>query len=392
MGRKEIDYFIRNEREAELAALADGLAERFKERAPIHDAEGSFPFENFEELKQSGYLKLTTPKEYGGEEISLYEMLLAQERIARGDGSTALAVGWHMGLMLNLRITRPWPEELFAKFCRDVVENGAMINSFASEPVTGSPTRGGKPATTAERTDSGWVITGRKTYSSLSPILDQFIVSASIAGEDKVAEFLIRKSDRVHIEETWNTLGMRATGSHDIILDHAEVPANAFIREFIPGKSKGDSRGNGWLLHIPACYLGIAVAARDFALNFVRSYRPNSLQKPIAELPHIQEKIGQMEAELKTARTLMYAVAARWDDNPGERGDLADELGLVKYTATNSAISIVDKAMRVVGGASLYRTYPLERMFRDVRAGLHNPPMDDAVIRNLALSALNEKK
>jgi alkylation response protein AidB-like acyl-CoA dehydrogenase len=391
VGRKEIDYFIRNEREAELAALADGLADKFKERAAIHDAEGSFPFGNFEELKESGYLKLTAPKEYGGDEISLYEMLLAQERLARGDGSTALAVGWHMGLLLNLRITRPWPEELFAQFCRDVVENGAMINSFASEPVTGSPTRGGKPSTTAERTDNGWEITGRKTYSSLSPILDQFIVTASIAGEDKVAEFLVRKSDRVHIEETWNTLGMRATGSHDIIMDHAKVPTNAFIREFIPGKSKGDPGGNGWLLHIPACYLGIAFAARDFALDFVRSYRPNSIQKPIAELPHIQEKIGQMEAELKTARTLLYAVAERWDSKPDERGSLTAELGLVKYVATNSAISIVDKAMRVVGGASLYRTNPLERMFRDVRAGLHNPPMDDSVIRNLALSALDEK-
>jgi len=391
--RKTIDYFIRNEKEAAIADLADRLARKFAERAAKHDVEGSFPFENFEDLKQAGYLKLTVPKQYGGDEISLYEMVIAQERLARGDGSTALAVGWHVGLMLQYRYTRPLPEALYAQFCKEVVQEGAMINHFASERATGSPSRGGKPQTTAVKTDGGWILSGRKTYSTLSPILNHFIVSASIEGQNEIGEFFVRKTEGVRIEETWNTLGMRATGSHDLVLDRVYVPDEALIGRSAPGqKTTRIDDGGGWLLHIPACYIGIAYAARDFAVQFARNYRPNSLSVPIAELPHIQHQIGLMEEKLISSRTLLYSVADRWDRDPDGRVSLRPELGLAKYVATNQAIRIVDLAMRIVGGASLSRSLPLERMYRDVRAGLHNPPMDDAVIRGLARRALEEQE
>src|ERR1700730_11238999 len=167
---KEIDFYIRNDREKQLVILADTLAKQFALRAEQHDREGTFPFDNFEDLRKAGYLKLTVPKQYGGDELSLYEFLLVQERLARGDGSTALSVGWHLGIVLNLRNTQAWPESVFEQFCHDVVEKGAMINNFASEPATGSPSRGGMPETTAEKTENGWVITGRKTYSTISTI------------------------------------------------------------------------------------------------------------------------------------------------------------------------------------------------------------------------------
>jgi alkylation response protein AidB-like acyl-CoA dehydrogenase len=97
-----------------------------------------------------------------------------------------------------------------------------------------------------------------------------------------------------------------------------------------------------------------------------------------------------MEAELRAARIVLYSVADRWDQDIEGRRNLKTELGLAKYIATNSAISIVDKAMRIVGAASLSKTNPLERMYRDVRSGLHNPPMDDVVIRELAQAAIRE--
>lgn len=387
------DPFIRNEQEARLVELAAGLAARFAERAPLHDQEGSFPFENIADLQQAGYVTLTVPREYGGEEISLYEMLLIQEQLGRGDGSTALSIGWHMGLVLHYRTTRTWPEELFRAFCRDVVEKGTLLNHFSTERAAGSPSRGGIPQTTATKTDGGWLLAGRKTFSTLSPVLDTFLVSASMPESNQVGEFLVRRSDRVSIEETWNTLGMRATGSHDVILQDAFVPDNELIRSYPVGqKPKEASDASAWLLHIPACYLGIAGAARDFAVKFAKNYHPASLPSPIADLPTVQQQIGLLESELLVARHLMYAIADRWDTDPAGRLKLIPELGLVKYVATNHAISIVDKAMRIVGGASLSRSLPLERMYRDVRAGLHNPPMDENVIRNLALRALAESE
>ncbi len=381
-----IDYFVRNEKEASLVKRADELAIILSQRAEKHDIEGSFPFDNFADLKKAGFLKLTVPEKYGGEENSLYELLLVQERLARGDGSTALAVGWHLGLVHHYRHTLTWPEPLFAQFCQEVVKNGAMINHFSSERGTGSPTRGGKPETVAIRVDGGWSITGRKIFSTLSPILEHFIVSAYIEEADEVGLFYVQKQEGVSIEETWNTLGMRATGSHDLLLQQVFVPDEGFIRKKTELKRDAD----GWLLHIPACYLGIAFAARDYALAFARSYQPNSLSGPIAEVPHIQHQIGVMEESLMTARTLLYSVAERWDKQPDLRLSLHPELGLAKKVATNHALEVVDLAMRIVGGSSLSKSLPLERWYRDVRAGLHNPPMDDSVMKLLAKRAIEE--
>lgn len=385
------DAFVRNEREEQITAMADRLAALFAERAAVHDEEGSFPFDHFAELRKAGYLKLTVPQEYGGDGASLYETLLAQERLGRGDGSTALAVGWHIGLMLHYSRTRLWPEDLFAEFCREVVEDGALINVFASEPATGSPARGGRFETKAARTEGGWLISGRKTYCTLSPILRHFIVSASLDGEEGTADFLVRSGPGIHVDETWNTLGMRATGSHDVILKDVFVPDRDRITRADRAQGPHEDDGNGWMLHIPACYLGIAWAARDFAIRYARDYRPNSLPGPIADLAHIQDKIGAIEEKLITARTLLYSVADRWDRDPQGQSALRNELGLAKTVAVNNAISVVDIAMRIVGGASLSRKLPLERWYRDVRAGLHNPPMEDAVRLGLARRALQEK-
>jgi alkylation response protein AidB-like acyl-CoA dehydrogenase len=379
-----IDQPVRNEEQMARVRHIEKLASRFAERAAGHDRDGSFPFDNFADLRDAGYLKITVPKEYGGDELSLYDLVLLQERLAYGDGSTALAVGWHVGQILHLRTCRKWPPALFERLCREIVEDGAMINTFATEAATGSPTRGGRPETTAVRTEGGWRITGRKTFSTLSPILDRFVVSAYVPEEDRTDEFLVRKSDRVRIVETWDTLGMRATGSHDVVMDGAFAEEDARIA------GRGEDDGGGWLLHIPACYSGIALAARDFAVQYAQRYRPNYLTGPLSDVPTVRHMIGQMEAELRTARTLLYTAADRWDREQDRRAGMKPELGLVKHVATNGAIRVVDLAMRIVGGVSLSRSMPLERYYRDVRAGLHNPPMDNMVMQTLAAEALQE--
>lgn len=382
------DAFVRSEAERARLREAQRLADSFAETAPAHDRDGSFPFEHFAALREAGFLRLTVPERYGGDEISLYEMVQVLERLATGDGSTALGLGWHIGQVLHLRESRLWEEELFGELCRDIVEKGVMINSLASEPVTGSPSRGGKPSTKAEPAEGGWKLTGRKTYSTLSPILERMIVKAWNVEREAVDEFLVRPGDGVTIVPTWNTLGMRGTGSHDVVFDGVFVPERGRL---LPSEAKVDDAG-GWMLHIPAVYTGIAMAARDYALRFAASYRPNSISGAIAELPHIRHAMGELEAELRTARQLLYAAAERWDSRPAERAGLRAQLGLAKYAATNAAIRVVDRAMRIVGGASLSKDAPLERYYRDVRAGLHNPPMDDVVLELLAAEALGETK
>lgn len=359
------------------------LVEKFKKRAFKIDEEGTFPFENIQELKEAGYTRLSLESKYGGHELRLYDFLLFQELIAQGDASTALSIGWHMGITMDLREKQPWNQQML-DFIFKEIEKGALINTAATEPKTGSPTRGGKPETTAVKTKEGWRINGRKTFTTMSPVLNYFLVKASIEGEEEIGLFLIpRETSGLSIEETWDMIAMRGTGSHDLVLENVDIKHD-FLVERLGGFKKNEP--SGWLLHIPACYMGTAIAARDYAVAFATEYSPNSIEGTISELPNVQRLVGEMELELMQARHFMYSVASKWDET-SDRAALVGELAAVKHVVTNSACTVVDKAMRIVGARSLQRSNPLQRYYRDVRAGLHNPPMDDMTIVNLAKQA-----
>lgn len=377
---------VKMSREERLEALKE-LVKPFKDRALEHDLAGTFPYENYADLRRVNFPALTIPKRYGGAEISLVEMLRLQSEIAKQDGSTGLAIGWHMGISKSLGESRAWDESLYATFAKAVIEEGALINNAASEIATGSPTRGGRPETEAVKTANGWCITGRKTFTTLSPVLDYFAVSAAIRGSDEVGSFLIhREMAGVAIEETWDSIAMSASGSHDLVLNKVEIPEENLAQYLTPGKKDPQ----GWLLHIPATYLGIADAAFDEALNFANSYAPNALkQGTIAQFPAVQQKIGMMRIKLMEMEYFLFGVAKKWDDSSSsERQNMGDELSAVKVSVVNHALEVVDLAMRLVGARSLSRKNPLQRYYRDVRAGLHNPPMEDMVITNLAKSVL----
>lgn len=357
-------------------------AQPFTKRAEQHDEDGTFPFENFQDLKEIGYQALPVPEKYGGLGISLYELVRLQEALGKADGSTALSIGWHMGITKNLGENNAWNEATYKAVAEDVIKTGALINNAASEPATGSPTRGGKPETLAKETADGWVITGRKNFTTMAPILDYFVVSASIEGSDQVGSFLIKR-DRsgVTIDETWDSVGMKATGSHDLILNNVHVEKGDLVEYLTPGNKPAA----GWLLHIPACYLGIARAAQAYAVEFATSYSPSSIKGTISDIPAVKQRIGNMELRVTESQYFLYNVAKKWDESDQEtRQTMKPELGAVKLSVVNQALEIVDLAMRIVGARSLSATNPLQRYYRDIRAGLHNPPMDDMVINELA--------
>jgi alkylation response protein AidB-like acyl-CoA dehydrogenase len=115
------------------------------------------------------------------------------------------------------------------------------------------------------------------------------------------------------------------------------------------------------------------------ALQYAQERKPTALQgKSIATLEPIQRLAGQLEAELLRARALLYATADAWTEQPEQRRYLASYVGLAKATTTQHAVNATDLALRIVGGQSMARSFPLERLFRDVRAGLFHPPTEDA--------------
>ena len=382
-------HYPRTERQAEFMALADRLAAQMTQRAAEHDRAGTFPHEAFQLLHESGYLALTVPEEYGGRGANPLEIALAQERLARGDGSVALSATMHLVLVGRLAEMRPWPEELFARFCREVVADGALINAAASEPELGSPSRGGLPATTATQVPKGWLLNGRKTWTSLAPALRYATVSTAIhadGAEPRRAGFLVpMNTPGVRVEETWDNLGMRATGSHDVILENVLVGADALLPGDEAGRT-GDPRA--WGAPVAAVYLGVGGAARDYAIKYARERKPTGLPGPIAELQTIQHRIAEIELLLLQASAILFGALDDWQAQPEGRNEIAWQLAAGKYLATNNAIRVTDLALRVTGAIGLNRSRPLERYFRDVRAGLGHPPADDIALTQIGKAAL----
>lgn len=381
-----INLYIKTEKQQQWINRLEELEDKFKSKSADIDENSIFPKENVEDLLKLGYASLTLPESYGGKGFSVYDMVLSQEILASFDANTALSVGWSLGVVGELYEKKLWTRERLDFFATEVL-NGALINRSVSEAQTGSPTRGGRPGTTAIKKGDSWVLNGRKIFTTASPVLSYFLTSAWIEEEERIGFFLIpRDTEGLSIEETWDVVSMRGTSSNDLVLSNVTVHKSNLVE--LPEFASG-GKINGWLLHIPATYLGIAQAARDYAVHFANTHSPNSLNGSIAQLPNVQQLLGEIDLELTKARLVIYGVASAYD-NESTKELLTIEVSVAKHIVTNSAITIVDKAMRLVGAKSLQRTNPLQRYYRDVRAGLHNPPMDDMTIKKLALTALEE--
>lgn len=388
------------DRQKRIVALAGELADTFARRAAENDWAGRFPAENYHDLHESGYLSLTVPRELGGWGADILEVLLGQTRLAQGCASTALVTTMHLTNIARIGAgaSASSSTALFERICNAVVEEGAMINNAASEPATGSPSRGGRFSTTARRqADGSWLINGRKTYTTGSSILRFFLVTCSIEDEAPAEAHLPpltaqrgsllvpRETPGVHIEETWNSLGMRLSASHDLVLENVHVDADAFttVLNNLPPHVQGV-----WGLPIAALYLGIAQGARNEAVRFARNRRPNSLNQPISSLPHIQEKVAKMDLALMQSEAVLFGLAEQCLRDPASIP--ASRFAVAKYLATNHAAEVTDLAMRLVGGAALSLSLPLQRYYRDVRAGFNNPPMDDTTLTLLSKEAFEE--
>jgi alkylation response protein AidB-like acyl-CoA dehydrogenase len=216
----------------------------------------------------------------------------------------------------------------------------------------------------------------------MAEALDYFIVPAATDDDNPlpIGRFLVPRGPRVLVEETWDPLGMRASGSHDIVLEGVEVPDDGLLyRESPEPPSPFKLPANAWfLLTVTSVYVGVGSAALRAAAEYALQRIPVALGRPIATLDTVQRRLGAADMGLRTARTLLHAVAGEWDAHPDGRGALAADLVAAKLTGTNAAIAAAEEAMRVVGGAAMRRDLPFERFFRDVQAGLFHPPADDA--------------
>lgn len=381
------------------------LAARFAERAPEHDRAGSFPFENFADLVDAGFAALTVPRSHGGHELSLTDFLRCQEELAAGDGSTALAYNMHAIRFGSERESHTYPRRWFDELCRGAVEQGWFCNTAATEEGLGSPAGGGLPETTAVEVEGGWLLEGRKTFTTMAPLLHYFIVMVAIppsdpAAKPDIANFMVYRDDPgFRVEETWDTLGMRSTGSHDIVLESVRLPADRLMtrRPWGTPDPRGGAGAAWFALGVSATSLGVARAARDYAVAFARERAPNDT-RTIKDFPGVRAKIARIDLLLHRSRTLIHDAAHHWETQSeigNRKSEIAgprpaERVAAAKVETMNASIEAVDLAMRVVGGVSLQKKRPIERYYRDVRAPLHNPPLEDRAMEQLARAALDE--
>jgi alkylation response protein AidB-like acyl-CoA dehydrogenase len=380
------------ERQAALLATAETLAASFEETASRHDRDGSFPHEHFEAMRDAGFLAAAVPVEFGGGGHGLDDLVLAQIALGRGDGSTALSVGMHHMVIGTEAATRRWPAAVRERVFRDAANSGALVNAIASEPELGSPRGGGRPATTLRPDGSGWRLDGRKNFSTLSPVLTYAIVLAAVEdGSGATARVLVRcDQPGVRVEETWDSMAMRSTGSHDMVFEGVRLTDADFASKREGNEPTTPSREAWFPLLVSAANLGVAYAARDYAVHFAQHRQPTGAPAPIAKIPHVREEVARMETLLATARTMLMVSAEDYEAHPEDPG-LPSQIAITKHVATEAAVDVTDLAMRIVGGIGLHRSEPLERYFRDVRSGLVNPPIEARALELIAAHVLDRR-
>ncbi|WP_146985219.1 acyl-CoA dehydrogenase family protein [Bradyrhizobium macuxiense] len=365
--------------EPEHIARALRLAEVFAARAPAHDRDASFPFENFADLSRESLLALTVPAALGGGGAGAREATRVLGILGKADPSTALVLSMHYIQHLVMARSTRWPARLSRKLAKEAVESIALINALRVEPELGSPARGGLPATIARRTETGWRLTGRKVYSTGAPILKWYAVWAKTDEQDvRVGQFLVPAGlPGTRIEQTWDHLGLRASGSHTVVFDDVVFPLDYEIDVRRPDdwKVPDVTQATVHAIFVAAIYDGIARAARDWLVTFLKERVPANLGAPLATLPRMQEVVGGIEARLAVNARLIDSFAADFDIGFPLS---AIESNIIKLTVTNNAAAVVEDALSLTSNHGLSRTNPLERHYRDVLCGRVHTPQDDA--------------
>lgn len=348
---------------AEIGAVAAAHADE-------HDRDATFVFEAYEAMRERGYLALSVPDELGGLGATMRQVCYAQAELARHDGATALASAMHQYLTLMQGFRRR----------KGAPDAEAVLRRVAAEGIV-IATSGGSdwlwPTTTAVAEEGGFRVSGRKTFCSQSPAAT--VVATSAVLGDEVLHFSVPlAADGVRIEETWDTLGMRGTASHDVVLEDVFVPADK-----IAGRRPYGEFGVPLMaaaIHfapvVAATYYGIAAGARDAAVN--------------GASPQARRQVGLMDAHLREAWwSLLGAIEELGDDYGAEPAVLATVMTAKRHVVT-SAIAVVDLAMDIMGGRAYFRRFPLERAYRDVRAGRFHPLTPEATLNYVGKLTLGD--
>lgn len=359
--------------------LSADLLERCGQRAATYDRENRFFSEDFEELKQAGYLLLNVPQELGGLGMNLAQVCREQRQLAERAPATAVAVNMHLywtGVAATLYAAGDTS-------CRWLLEEAAAGEVFAAgHGEAGNDLPVLMSSASAERVDGGYRFVGHKIFGSLSPVWTRLGIHAMDSSDPEnpkiVHAFLPRDTPGYTIKETWDTLGMRATRSDDTILDGAVVP-DRYIPRVVPAGLAG---ADLFVLAIFAwaeplfgnIYYAIGRRACDLAVAGLQRRTSVALGgKTLAHHPMLQYAAAEMTLTLDAIEAHLDRVAEDWVNGVDHGGAWPSKLVSAKYHAVEGAKRVVDLALDVSGGTGMFKTNELERLYRDVRCGGFHP-------------------
>ena len=364
------------DRQQEFVDLAAKLADAFAERAGEHDRDNTFPFENYEDMRAAGFLRLTLPEELGGLGATQAEAIPAIERLAQGDAATALAVNMHISPLGQWSaVWRRTKDPRLEGFLRAAARDELVWAAVTSE--IGSPNLMTDARTTATAVEGGFLVNGRKNFGTNTSVATHCSTTARYEDPERGPQLLLMRADlsdpAVTIHQNWDMLGMRATQSNDVEFTDLFVPAENVVHSLPVGHLDARVLETVFAWAMPAfgaVYNGIAVGALEWAKRQV-------IRRGIAAQPLIMDTIARAEILVEQSRAVLY----RHAEEVGS-GLLRERLGVqeglarcafVKYVCTNNAVEALTTLVEVVGGASYVRKLPFERMWRDAQAGPFMP-------------------
>ncbi len=347
---------------ADFAAIAEDLGRSFAQRAAEADEADAFVAENYPALKAAGLIDAGVPAELDGGGASISELTQMLRVMAHHCGSTALALAMH-----THQVAIPawrWRHQKVAAveplLKRVAAEKIVLVSSGGSDWVAGS----GK----AEKVDGGYKITARKVFSSGAPVGDLLMTSAVLEAEEgsTVLHFGVpMSSPHVRIDPVWKSLGMRGTGSHDVVIEGHVVPEAGVAARRPAGQWHPLFQVIGTIAFplIYGVYLGVAESAREIALGLARKRRADR---------NITQLTGRMDTSLRAAALAHAAMLEAANRNQPSAGTINDVM-MAQRIFTENALRAVELAMEVAGGQGFYRAQGLERRFRDIQGARFHP-------------------
>jgi alkylation response protein AidB-like acyl-CoA dehydrogenase len=372
---------------AAAVAAARALAPAFADRAERYDREGAFPVEDFADIRAAGLLGVMVPTHLGGAGAGFADYAEVAMALAAGNGATALVFNMHAsvtgalaGTPAELARALGVPESFFDMRDRVLAAAAAGAHYAVAMSERGAGSKLSQLVTTYEPEGGGWRIRGAKTFCSGAGHADAYLVAARSLDGKRVSQFLVPAGPGIRVEPTWDSLGMRATGSHDLHLD-VLAPADSLL---------GGVEGLALLLaqvmpqwlvaSYAAVYVGVAQAAVDAAASYV-------CERGLDRLPAVRARIGRADARVGAARLAVLEAARRVDAGPGEP-DTNRWVWRAKLLAGETAMEVAASMLEAAGTAASRRGHPLERIFRDARCGSLQPATSDVCADWLGLAAL----